>query len=239
MKKKISILIILLLFTTGCTCEYNLQIDDDKYKEEVKLTANTTEEISLFNQKWEVSANKNDNVPGGDPSTTELDNSNNYKYNLSVNTLTFNYDFSQTEYKNSTAVSKCYNSFTVTSYQDSIVISTPTKNLCFDNYPSLSYIIVNISTNKKVTSHNADSTSGNTYTWKLGKESSKSINMVIDDTNQDISPSSSTNNGNSREQEPKKKDYTMYIFSGILLVVALIGYLIYKIIKNKGNNMDV
>ena len=237
MKKRIFILIIPLLFMTGCSCEYNLKIEENTFKEEIKLIADDQAEVSLFNEKWEVSSNKNQNVPGGDPSTAEAVDDNMYKYNLSNNMLTFNYDFSQNGYRNSTAVSKCYNNFTVTNYQNSIIISTPSKAICFDNYPSLNNIVINITTDKEITSNNADSSNGNTYTWKLSKDSNKSINIVIDNSNKNENPSSSNNN--QEHNEKKEKDYTMYIFSGILLTVVLIGYLVFSIIKKKNNDGDV
>ena len=56
---------------TGCSCEYNLKIEENTFKEEIKLIADDQAEVSLFNEKWEVSSNKNQNVPGGDPSTAE------------------------------------------------------------------------------------------------------------------------------------------------------------------------
>ena len=45
-------------------------------------------------------------------------------------------------------------------------------------------------------------------------------------------------NDNKTSNE-NKRDYTMYIFSGILLLAFLLGYLIFNKIKNKGKDMDV
>ena len=45
MKKRILILITILLLTTGCTCEYNLTIEENTYKEEIIITGETKEEI--------------------------------------------------------------------------------------------------------------------------------------------------------------------------------------------------
>ena len=241
MKKRIFILIIPLLFMTGCTCEYNLEIEGNKFKEEIKLIADSSEEISQFNKKWEISTNKEDNTFGGDPSTTKNPIDNPYNYNLTNNTLTFSYDFSQNEYKNSLAVSKCYNNLTVTNYQDSIVISTPSKTICLGNYPPLNSIVINITTNKKVTSNNADNINGNTYTWKLNKTNAtnKPINIVIDNSGNDGVASSASSGSSNTQKENNKKDYTMYIFSAILLIVVLLGYLVFNIIKRKNNNEDV
>ena len=48
MKKKIFILILILLLTTGCTCEYNLTIDDNTFKESISLIASTNEDVKQF-----------------------------------------------------------------------------------------------------------------------------------------------------------------------------------------------
>lgn len=243
MKKRIVVSIIILLFMTGCTCEYNLQIEDNVYKEQIKLQSNDEKEVALFNQSWEISSNKNKNVPGGDPSTTKTTTDDTYKYNLSNNILTFNYDFSQNEYSNSSAVAKCYSSFTVTNYQNSTIISTPLKSVCFDNYPSLSEITVKISTDKKVISSSADNLSGNTYIWKLNKNnvSSKSINLVIDNSEEKASSGSSPTNPSTPidNKAENEKDYTLYIFLGILLIMFSIGYFIVQIIKKKGDSNDI
>ena len=49
------------------------------------------------------------------------------------------------------------------------------------------------------------------------------------------------NNARKNDDKPKtdnKTDYTMYIFYGILLIVFLLGYLVFNIIKKKNDNMD-
>ena len=37
MRKRIVILLLMLIITTGCTCEYNLKIENGTYKETVVL----------------------------------------------------------------------------------------------------------------------------------------------------------------------------------------------------------
>lgn len=240
MKKRINILLIMLLLTTGCTCEYNLQIDDDTYKEEVILKADNSEELSNFNNKWQISIDKNESNIGTDPSATEEPTSNGmYKYNLTGNNLVFTYTFPINQYTYSTAVSKCYNNLTTTNYNNSIIISTSSNAICFDNYPNLNNVIVNITVDRNVISNNADSVSGKTYTWQLNKNNAnnKSVNMVLD--KKSIENKNIDNTISNKSNTNNKKDYTMYIFCGILLIVFLLGYLIFNKIKNKENDMDV
>ena len=64
----------------------------------------------------------------------------------------------------------------------------------------------------------------------------KKDNMIInnqeDDSQSQITPGNNTN----IESENKSKDYTLYIFCVILLIVLLLGYFIFKKIINKNND---
>lgn len=239
MKKRIILLIVLLLLTTGCTCEYNLNITDNKYTEEVIFTGTTSEEINNINQKWTIPVNKEEvDYLGGDPETSETAHGDIYDYEISANKLILKHDFSRVALNNSTVISKCYSQATIDSYQDSIIISTSEKAICFDENPPLTNLKINISTTKPVKSHNADTVSGNTYTWTITQSNAnnKPINMVISVSEPSSSPS---NNSNSNQvNNNNDKDYTLYIFCGILLLILLFGYLVFKKIKNNTDDME-
>lgn len=238
MKKRISILLILLLLTTGCTSEYNLTINDNSYHEEIILTSSSSSELADFNKDWQIPVDKDDyNSINVDPSTqVEIDNP--YKYNLSGNNLTFYNDTTISGIASSTAISSCFNQVTIKNYQDTIIISTSSKVTCFDKYSGLTSIKVSITLDKPVKNHNADSVSGTTYTWNINKDNyqDKAINMVImnEQTENPIKSNSSSN-----ETVKKEKDYTLYIFCFVLIITALFTYYIIKKIKEKDHdNLD-
>lgn len=242
MKKRIILLIMILLLTTGCTSEYNLTIDNNVYQEKVNINGITSDELSNINRDWQIPVDEDEyNNISGDSSSEIKITGDTYSYNISGNNLTFNYDFTRSTLNNSTAISICYDKATIASYEDSIVISTSSKVTCFNKYPYLTSIKVNITTDKSVTSHNADSVNGKTYTWNITKANStdKSINMIInnqeDDSQNQTPPDDNVNNTNV-EPENNSKDYTLYIFCGILLIVLLLGYFILKKIINKNND---
>ena len=135
MKKRIVILLLMLMITTGCTCEYNLKIENDTYSENVTFTSSASEEVTEFDKTWNVSTNKTINNLGLDPSPEEIPIDNVYKYNLSGNKLTFSHNFTQKEYQYSTAVAKCYESFSLSSHNNRTVFSTSSDPICFDYYP--------------------------------------------------------------------------------------------------------
>ena len=239
MKKRIIMLILVIFLTTGCTCEYNLTIDNNTYKEEIVLTSSDSEELTNFNNEWQIPTDKEtyQNI-SGDPSTETNIEEDIYNYNLSGNKLKFDYEFTKNGISNSTAISVCYNTATIQSYDDSIIISTSDKVKCFDTYPPLTEIKINISTDQKVTTHNADSVNGNTYTWYITKEQAENrpINMII--KKNEASSSSSVAESISNNQNNKQKDYTLYIFCLILLIVLLLGYFIVTRIKKDKDDMD-
>lgn len=235
MKKLLLLISILLL--TGCTCEYNLNIDNLTYQEQIIIRGDSKEEANDLNQEWEIPVNKEEYNIGGDEDTTISSNIDTYKYEFKNNTLKLNYDFTMNSIINSSAISNCYNKVTVVNHDNKTIISTSPKINCFSKYPNLTKLTVNIKTNKNVINHDADSVNGNIYTWNFTKSTSsdKAINLTLEPLQNEQSSTSSSSSvmpNNSPE-----KDYTLYIFSAILLVVMLSAYFIFNKIKNK-NDMD-
>ena len=246
MKKKLLVLIIIVLFTTGCTCEYNLKIDDNDYIETVRINADNDEELNRFNTNWKVPTDKEEYNSGEDAGATQTYKSDLYEYQLSNSTLTFTHTFDRKDIASSSAISNCYDMVTVKRYNGALILSTGTKVKCFNAYPGLNRVTITITTDKKVVSNNADYVSSNSYIWYLEKSTtSKSINMTIDDTDESetgeiVTPT--TPGGNEKEKEPKEekeKDYTFYIFALILLIVLLVGYYLYNKMKQKNEEMDL
>lgn len=236
-KKKIIVFMMIILITTGCTCEYNLKIENDSLKEQVILISETTNEKNSFTNKWQIPIYKEDFNIGLDPDNSNLDNTNIYNYKLTNDKLTFDNTFAVSNYYNSTAASICYNQVSINDDYNNLVISTSPNATCFEKYPDLTEVIINITVDRPVTKHNADRVNNKTYTWILSKNNSnKGITLILDNSekNNNYLPSNSDANQNNTN----KHDYTMYIFSGILLIVFLIGYAIYKKIIGKDDSID-
>lgn len=239
MKKRILLLILMLLLTTGCTCQYNLTIENNTYKEEIIIYGENNEETSNFNKKWEIPVNKEEYHLGGEAGVEKDVTGDVYKYNLSGNKLTFNYDFTRSDIIDSSAVSNCYNKLTIVDYEDTIVISTSSKAMCYNRYPTLNNLKINIKVDKPVISNNADNVNGNIYTWNITKDNAddKSINIILDNK-KTVVDDEPKEEDNDEKNQIKKRDYTLYIFLGILLIVVLIAYLIFNKIRNHNNQMD-
>lgn len=242
MNKKIIIILILSLFMTGCSCQYNLAINNNTYKEEIKLIGENTEEITNLNNTWEIPIDKEEFNRPGDPDSKPSTSNGTYNYNLSNNTLTLSNDFNQNNYRNSSAVSVCYKQLTIQEYNESTIISTSNDVECFERYPTLKSIIINVTVDRPVKSNNADKVSNNTYTWNISKNSKKAINLVLDNgSNSSVDNNSNVNNNQDKidnNQSNNSSDYTLYIFLIILLILLLIGYLIFDNMKHKSDKMN-
>lgn len=236
MKKKIYLLIFILLFTSGCTCQYNLKISDNTFSETIYLVGSTTEESNDLNNTWSIPVYKDANY-SGDRDTDYTSAKGIYDYTFSNNTLKFTHDFKRGDFASSTAVSTCYKTFTMTNYQGNDILSTNSVADCFDAYPYLTSININVTLDKKVISHDADSVNGNTYTWKLNRSNykNKAVNLIYEQTSKN---KETEGNKDTDNPSPKKKDYGMFIFAGILLIIALIVYAIFIKLKKENDEMD-
>lgn len=246
MKKKLLVLLIIILFTTGCTCEYNLNIVDNDYMEAVNINADNQAELNGLNVNWQVPTDKEEYNIGEKPGTTGTYKSELYDYKLTNNTLTFNHTFTRNSISKSSAISNCYDMATIKEYDSKIIISTSTRVKCFDKYPELSKITITINTDKNVINNNADYVNGKNYIWYLDKTKvdNRPINMTIDNRSEEIKTEvnidhvNPNNNQKENNNNNNATDYTLYIFCAILLLFMLTGYYIFNKIKKKSDEMD-
>ena len=146
MKKRIKYLVMILLLT-GCTCEYNLTIDDDDYlyKEEVVILAENEEELNDINANLQIPVDKN-YILGADSDSVFPDNIDFYNTSVENNKMIFRYDFTRKGLINSSAVYNCFERLIVNNYDNNLIISTNSKANCFINTPPLTNVKINIKT---------------------------------------------------------------------------------------------
>lgn len=262
MKKKI-ILLSAIFILTGCDINYNLVIDEQNFKESITIVE---EEPTKWNSsivdgsndtykdeidwmlKYPIHVSKTANIdPYDDTMMTsgvkyyqkEKINSKE-EYGVSLNTtghLQELNDFRSLNY--------CYEFANIINNDYEYIISTSFKNHCFETYLLLDKVNINITTDMKVTSNNADHVRGNTYTWTItrGNYNNKSISLAMQSINEYKQDKNKEEIDDKIEKDNKKKsqenDYIMYIFYGILLLIVVIGYFIIKKIKNKNENFDI
>lgn len=221
MKKNLMLALFVLLLATGCDGTYNLEIYDDRYKEDITIIENNT-------NNW-YSPNKN-GVSFNDLLTEEYNRDNFYyqkKLISDTTTMGLNYksDFDIDTYDSLAIPYRCYQYFTVLDEGDDIVISTSNKNLCYGAYEWLNNITINIKTNHKVLEHNADSVKNGIYTWKLTREnaSDKSIQIKFSTKKFIV----------NYENEDIKSNFSLaFIIAGILILTGIILLILRMLQKN-------
>ena len=213
--KKIILLILLVLLLTGCKATYNISFDKN-INESIKIyTSNTNIETAnketvnkvseeLYNFEYGYEYYKKEKYYEG----------NNTGYNY---TNKFDYE----DYNMYTELQKCYDDFNYSNDDNTVSLSTSEQFTCFDYYPEIEEVTINMTSQYNITSSNADKVDGNTYTWIINKDNyqNKPLEIKI-----------------NKKQEYKEKKITskMIITFGIFLILVL--YLLLSIKKNKKGN---
>lgn len=243
MKKKLLFLLILLLMTTGCSATYDIEIYNDQVKEKMEFV--NTDSFSWDSEvqyglsyRTLLDASLNYPYPAfystivDENDTIKLDGVEYYKNTLIEESnklgqrLEYN-KFTLDNFNDSGIIKKCYQYFNIIEKDDEIVLSTSLKNKCFEEYPLLDTITVNLKTNHKVVNSNADLVNGYHYTWNLIRESK-------DDASISITIKKDEYVFNYENEFVKKIMYTAIIV-GIILGVSGGTYMYFK---NKRKNLN-
>ncbi len=224
--KKVILLIIGIFLLSGCSATYNLEIYNEDYKENISILSNKADTTGI--KDWNIPVNADTEnmdilltagkVTGIDYYTKKYSFvNNNYKYNYA-------HKFNMTNYYKSYFAVNSYDFFAVyyndtdeSEKKDLITISTSLKNLAFDKYPDLENLTINIKTNHRVYSSNADSKKDYTYTWNIDKNNytEKPIQIRIYKNKYVL----------NYNNELSKKLYIFLIILGVLLLAMGIVFL--------------
>lgn len=172
MKVKIFILFS-LLFLTGCTATYNVEIKDNTIKEHLNLVETNKAIFDIPNESgWTLrglfdSYLSKDVYSKADYTIKSLNNNDRLGIDYKNNNLS--------EIKNLSLLNQCYNDYYVSDTSDIVQISTGENFTCNDYYNNLESFKVVIKTNHKVLSSNATRVEGNKYIWEIGSIDSKNI----------------------------------------------------------------
>ena len=166
-----------LLFLTGCTAEYNIDIDNGFVEKTIinDLSFDEVEEFRSMSSSPVYIDQTEESDTGG-----YLEGIKKYTTSIENNSFIQTYQFNSVDnYKRSTTLYECY-SVSVEDLDKTIKISTQSTNTCFDRYPELTNLKINIKTNNKVVRNNADSVNGNVYSWSIDsyQKKSKSIKII-------------------------------------------------------------
>ncbi len=214
MKKLIMLFVIIML--TGCTINYNITINEDDIKENVKII------VPMIETDEDTFGEQINNFTNGYNIKTSTENDN------YIATLNKTYDF--TNYNNSTFMNKCYDEVTINNTNSDITIKTSEAFHCIEMEDDFEaqQVTINIKTKLKVKDNNADKVNGNTYTWIINEKNytNKQIYMQINKEQINVSDTIKQNTSNSLELIA-----AILIFLVPVIILALVIWF-----KSKGKN---
>lgn len=231
---KFLILLFLIVFVCGCEAEYNLDIDDN-YLETIRVYSTTTEEADYFKANYSSFKYTASILDSYEPFDEPPEEYEYYKIDLfDDNNILASYKFSD-KFSNSRAANKCYSSFVIFNKKNTR-INTLGYFDCFDIYPDLDKVTVNIKVSYKVVNHNADEVNDNVYTWTILRDNNRAINIEFENhdvkgTKKDIVPSDNQTKNNDyknvKSNKTKKKSSSSTL---VYLLISLFFMFLFGII---------
>lgn len=225
--KKI-LLILCLLLCAGCSINYNLTIDENSFLENTKITG---DQSAIYNTYLTKPLPLSKYAPIQSETDDKIDGVEYYDVNNISNLNEVGLEFTGT-FNDKIPLSESnilsYGAGNVSvSRNDSIVeINVPSNLKVFNQYSDLDSITVNIETKYKVLNNNADSISGNKYTWIINRSNYK---------DKTISFSYDIENGISKNYF---KDNPLIIFNICLVIIVFVCFIIYFIINRRYNKKN-
>lgn len=200
--KKILLLITLVLLLTGCKATYNISFDSNEINESIKIYTDNTLIESADQKTIQKASDELYNFEYGYDyyKKEKFFEGNNTGYN-------YTYGFNYSDYNMYTQLQKCYDEF---NYQngDYITLNTSNEFTCFDYYPEIEEVTINITSKYEITNSNADEVNKNTYTWVINKDNYKNKPLSI-------------RINKKKEYKEKKLTTKMIIVFGIFLILIL------------------
>jgi len=224
--KKVLLIIVAIFVLSGCSANYNLEIYNEEYKENLVVKSLAADTTGMSDWNIPINANQSnadillttDKVTGVEYYTSKSAFTDNYYH------YTYNHDFTMKTYYKSYFAAKSYDFFAVfyddtdeSGKKDLITITTSFENLVFTKYADLDNLTINIKTNHRIYSHNADSVKDYTYTWQIDRDNynDKSIQIRLYKDKYVLNYNNVLG----------KKLYIFLIVLGILLLAMLIVFL--------------
>ena len=230
--KYILLSLLCLLFCSGCSVEYNLDIDNKlNFNEVIIINSNDTSDVKRIEElktfypvsydadKFEIFEKKTDGVEYYDVKKSDNNSKVEFVYNYDINS-----------YNDNVFAKNCYEYVTLMNFyndntkRDELVLSTSSEFLCFDNNSTLDDVTVKIKTKRKVYDTNADKIDKNTYVWNINKDNKNEKPIVM-----------------SMESSLLDEDLPFWernIFFIIVVGLIIVGLIVYFVISRRSKRVD-
>ena len=175
------ILLVLIIFITGCTSEYNLTIENNSFKENINISINK----NLIPEPSSIPGVETDDsiTPFLEQPTPAFFSKYDKNYEKKVEdkgnyydvNLKYNYTFD--EFKGASSLRTCFEDIEI-SGEDIYYIRL--KGMFYCLYSDS--VDIKIKTNNDVINHNADRKEGNTYIWSIHNGNVDNVDILFEVT---------------------------------------------------------
>ena len=184
---KLLFLFLLLLFCSGCSVEYNLDIDkNDKLQEVVEITAEDGNDIEKI-QNYQVYLPIDNNADDASVFENKVEGVSYYdqKKSPSYDKLKFSYLHHFDTFQQDYITNSSYEYVTLTKDKENLILSTSRINKVFERYDNLNSVTINITSRYKLVDTNADTHSKYKYTWVVDRTNynNKYLYLSLDTSN--------------------------------------------------------
>lgn len=167
------IVLILVLFLTGCDVTYKLEFIDDDLTETISLTIPTSEENKIEQLKNAKIYAINNSI------SQQLYNAT-YDEGLFNFNAKYVYTYSKESFRHALYATECFDAFGFTSQDDNYILSTSEGFKCMSLYYYFAdNVNIEIKTNHLVIENNADQVIDNKYIWNINNENADTKKIYI------------------------------------------------------------
>lgn len=213
---KLLFLLLILMICSGCSVEYNLNIDkDDKIKEIITLLAedgNDIEQIEKYQTYLPIDKDADDAGVFG----KKIDGVSYYdqKKSPSYDKLRFSYLHNFDTFQRDYITNSSYQYVTITKDDNQLILSTSRINKAFERYDNLNSVTINITSRYKLVDTNADTHSKYKYTWVVDRTNynNKYLYLSLDTSNRKKTVSEEVNDTG--------------IFAYLSLILIIVGVIV-------------
>ena len=213
--KKRFLLLVTLVFLSGCSIQYEMEFNDSKINETIKIgkvPSSIEEEIASYLTPYAISNEERQEF---------------YNYKYSNEYINLNYKYNLNDFEVSNTFNRCYELSNL-SYDDNyyyILTSKEFKCLKYMEYEAKE-IKINFKSNHKIINSNADYINNNIHTWIINKNNMK--NKPIE-----IKIEKEYKEDNNTKIEEKNNSFLV-----IILVTIIMIFVLFIILKRKSNKVD-
>ena len=179
--------LLILMICSGCSAEYNLNIDkDDKIKEIITLSAEDGNDIEQI-EKYQTYLPIDKDADDASVFEKKIDGVSYYeqKKSTSYDKLKFSYLHHFDTFQQDYITNSSYEYVTLTKDKENLILSTSRINKAFEIYNNLTSVTINITSRYKLVDTNADTHSNYKYTWVIDRTNynNKYLYLSLDTSN--------------------------------------------------------